>query len=88
MSCGEDSPVRPERFETFVNDVEMETSSSQEELELGFCVCHGLVFHEDREVELYSHQLLGVVEEVAMELSVHSSAILSLSLSLSKRGGR
>lgn len=67
----EDSTVKAEWLEALVNDVEIETSSSQEELELGSWLCHGLeLFHEDR-----SHQLgAGVEEEVATELSsVHSS---------------
>lgn len=63
-----------------VNELEViETSSSQEELELGFVgfqvvvllVAVVLVLHEDAWTSV--HQLMGVVEEVA----VHSSAMAS-----------
>lgn len=42
--------MSPEWLEALVKEVEIETSSSQEELELGFGWCHGLaLLHEDRE---------------------------------------
>jgi hypothetical protein len=70
-------------LEALVKDVEIETSSSQEELELGFWWCHALeLFHAGREeAAVRSHQFAGVEEEVATELSMHSSAIFSFSLS-------
>lgn len=87
MNRREDSTVSPEWLEALVKDVDMETSSSQEELELGFgcCWCHGLqlllLVHEEREHAWWSsHQPAaaaeeGVQEEIATELSQHSWAI-------------
>lgn len=88
-SLREDSTVRPEWLEALVNDVDMETSSSPEELlELGFWGFQGLLLlllHEERELEVAwtwwwwseGHQLFGGEEDVAAELSLHSSAILA-----------
>jgi hypothetical protein len=57
----------------------MERSSSQEELELGFDWCHGLVLvNEESEFAWWrSHQFSGIEGEIATELSVHSWAIIS-----------
>lgn len=77
-SC-EESTLRPEWLEALVNEVEIETSSSQEEFELGF------MFHEERALAWRSHQV-GVEAEVATELSVHSSA-MSLMRKCSWYGG-
>jgi hypothetical protein len=73
-----DSTVSPEWLEALVKDVDMERSSSQVELELGFDCCHGLVLvHEESDAAWWrSHQFGGVEEEIATESSVHSSAIL------------
>lgn len=70
--CLDESTLKPDWLE-------MDMSSSPEELELGFWWgCHGfvLLLHEEREFVRKSGHQLGVAEEVAIELSVHSPAIL------------
>lgn len=71
--CLDESTLKPDWLETDMS------SSPEELLELGFWWgCHGLVLllHEEREFVCKSGNQLRVAEEVAIELSVHSPAIL------------
>lgn len=68
--CRDESTLKPDWLE-------MDKSSSPDELELGFWGFHGfvLLLHEEREFVRRSGHQLGVAETVAIELSVHSPAI-------------